>query len=772
MRSISHQQKKYRGEIFFLLSLLTFILVLGWSNFNFNRETIKVAIAAPQSNTAEANIALGREMIDGAQFYIDRVNKSGGINGKKLKLVVYDDQFSPDRAEEVAKEICDSSALGILGHYGGKLSLRAGKIYKKCQIPAITGSATSDSVTVDNPWYFRAIFTNREQSQFMAEYIHYILQAKNVYLISGDRTYGTTFAREIQKSFATLGRDFLGMQKIESNDLKGSSDRIVLDLLKLQQSERKPDLVVLIAQNFESEEVVLKMRRNGIDLPIFGGDAMADISFAESFINTPEEQSKTGFFSNGIHAIAPAILDISDERGQIFKNEFEEQYGHKPGWVSTFYYDSANLLVTAIQKSLTEGESQPDINSKNISENILIMRDRVRDALTKIDSPRTSIEGITRNLYFNSARTVSSPILIGIFRQNDFVSAFTQLTPIENLKIVPKLKEKIKNNQIIQIGDGSYVERTSIVDTGIDINEVTKIDERTSSYLIDFYLWFRYQGDFQPDNIEFTNFSVERLDSGEKLTLDEPIQQDVENGVNYVVYRVKADFYEEFDFHNYPFDRQILSIRFRHNFLTRDRLIYVVDFVGMRHANTEEILKKFKADNVFGKITTWRITNALFFQNSHISRSTLGVRRLIESNAKFNYSKFNAEIEIKRDLIRFSIKNLLPLWFFVGVAYSLLFLPAEDISVEAIGSLLLAIVFYHLSLLDSLPEGIGYVVALDYAFYIIYALLALELLLVISGYSTLLEARGITRKKLIIFGRIAFPLLWTVGCGSLYFIYT
>ncbi|MEM9542684.1 MAG: ABC transporter substrate-binding protein, partial [Cyanobacteria bacterium P01_E01_bin.42] len=753
------KQKKYRGEILFLLSLLTFILVLGWANFNFNQETIKIAIAVPQSNTEEANLALGREMIDGAQFYIDRLNQSGGIDGKKVELALYDDQFNPDRAEEVAEEICDSSALGILGHYGGRLSLRAGKIYQECQIPALTGSATADSVTTDNPWYFRAIFTNRTQSEFMAEYIHYILQAENVYLISGDNTYGENFERDLAQSFSELGQDFLGTQKIDSTDLERSSDRIVRDLLKLQQSERKPDLVVLVAQNFEAIEVILKMRRNGIDLPIFGGDAMADLSFAESFFDTPEEENTTGFFTNGIHAIAPEILDIADERGQVFKNEFEERYGYTPGWVAIFYYDAANLLATAIQNSLIEEVSQPDTKP----ENVIITRDRVRDELAKIDSPITSVEGITRNLYFDRTRTINSPVFIGVFRQNDFVSAFTQLTPIENLNIVPRLEEKVQNNQIIQLGNGSYVEKTSIVDTGIDINEVTKIDERTSSYLIDFYLWFRYQGDFRPDNIEFTNFSVERLDSGAKLTLDEPIQQDIENGVKYVVYRVKADFYEEFDFHKYPFDRQTLSIRFRHNLLTRDRLIYVVDFVGMRHANVEEILRKLKIDNVFGKITNWRVTNAIFFQNSHISRSTLGVRRLIESNAKFNYSKFNAEIEIKRDLIRFSIKNLLPLWFFVGVAYSLLFLPAEDISVEAIGSLLLAIVFYHLSLLDSLPEGIGYVVALDYAFYIIYGLLALELLLVILGYSTLLEARGITRQKLVIFGRISFPLLWTIG---------
>ena len=769
MRTAKNEWKRYRGEIFFLLCLLTFILVLGWANFNFNPETIQIAIAIPQSNTDEASLALGREMLEGAQFYIDRANKLGGIEGKKLELVVYDDQFNREIAKEVAREVCDSSALGILGHYGGNLSLPAGEIYQQCQIPAITGSSTADPVTENNPWYFRAIFTNSEQGRFIAEYAKYILQAQNIYLIAGDNIYGETLAGEVQKTFTEFGQDLLGIQTIDGNDLERSSDRIILDLLNRRQSDREPDLVILTAQNFEAVPIILKMRREGLNYPIFGGDSMADVSLVDDFADTPEEQTTAGFFTNEVHAVSPAILDIAGEEAQIFRNEFEARYGHSPGWVSTFYYDSAKLLVAAIQRSLTSEEktSHQTLDLQDIA----AIRDRVREELTQMDSLITAVAGTTRNLYFDRKRTVPSPFLMGVFRQNDFVSAFTQLTPIRNLKIVPNLEEKLKNNQIFQIGQGEYVERTSIVDTGIDINEVTKIDERTSSYLIDFYLWFRYKGDIQPDDIEFTNFSVERLDSGEKLTLDAPIQEDIEDGVKYIVYRVKADFYEEFDFHNYPFDRQVLSIRFRHNHLTRDQLIYVVDFVGMRHANSEEILQTFKENNVFGKITNWRITNALFFQNFHTSRSTLGVRRLIEANTKFNYSKFNAEIEIKRDLVRFSIKNLLPLWFFVGVAYSLLFLPAENISVEAIGSLLLAIVFYHLSLLDSLPEGIGYVVALDYAFYIIYTLLALELLLVILGYSPLLEARGITKQKLILFGRFSFPLLWTMGCLSLYLIY-
>ena len=72
----------------------------------------------------------------------------------------------------------------------------------------------------------------------------------------------------------------------------------------------------------------------------------------------------------------------------------------------------------------------------------------------------------------------------------------------------------------------------NIVYTGIDINEIRNLDEKISSYLVDFYLWFRFQGDIDVDNIEFTNYGTVRMDSGDKLQLDEPINQESVAGIN------------------------------------------------------------------------------------------------------------------------------------------------------------------------------------------------------------------------------------------------
>ncbi|WP_204104864.1 MULTISPECIES: ABC transporter substrate-binding protein, partial [Spirulina sp. CCY15215] len=498
MPKTTNNWKRYRGELFFLLSLLTFILVLGWVNLNFNPDTIKIAIAVPQSNTEKAFLSLGQEMIDGTQFYIDKVNKEGGIKGKKLELLVYDDQFKPNIAGKVAQDICASSALGILGHYTGAMSLKAGEVYQKCEIPAITGSGTVDSVTDNNPWYFRTIFTNSDQARFIAHYVQSVFKSKNVYLVTGDDPYSKSLGEDLETYFIAFGEklNFIGVQEL-NDDLNRTVDSIMFNLLKLKKAGQEPDLVVIAMESLEAAKLVRKMRRNGLNSSIVGGDAIGDVSFIQNFADATEEQSTPGFFTDDIHAVVPAILDISGERGEKFKNEFELRYDYTPGWLSIFYHDSAHVLVEAIKNAIiaNENSSQKTFNLKDIA----TMRRQVREALTKINSPEKAVEGVTRTFYFNDQRNTQPLVLMGVFNQNQFISALTQLTFIKDDTIIDNLEEELEQDNLIQIGSDSYLEKTHIVYTGIDINEVTHIDEKNSSFLLDFYLWFRYKGDIEPD---------------------------------------------------------------------------------------------------------------------------------------------------------------------------------------------------------------------------------------------------------------------------------
>ena len=106
--------------------------------------------------------------------------------------------------------------------------------------------------------------------------------------------------------------------------------------------------------------------------------------------------------------------------------------------------------------------------------------------------------------------------------------------------------------------------------------------------------------------------------------------------------------------------------------------------------------------------------------------------------------------------------------FLIALSYLLLYSPFDAISVKAVNGTLLAIVFFHLSLLEGLPEGIGYVVALDYAFYVIYGLIIFELLLVVIGNKPEIRKNDKAIERLIFTARIIFPTILIISAIVLF----
>jgi len=737
-----------------ILAILTLTTVIVLSRCSFNQENIEIAIVAPLTDAGQTTTIGGQSMVRGAQLYVDQVNEAGGINGKQIKLQIYDDKNDVKKASEIAHKIVESNALAVIGNYSSANSLAAGKIYQAYGIPAITGSATSDAVTKWNQWYFRSTFSNSDQGLFIANYIRKVLDKSKITIIDSSNIYSSDLAAIIIREFTNLEGEIVNEWFLQTSNER---DAIIENLVEMKEQGEDPGIIVLTTSRKRAASLIAKMRLYGLDYPIFGGDSISDISLAQKFAEAPEERDEPGFFTNDIYALSPIVFDISGRTGQEFRSLYKQNFNIEPGWIAAANYDAAKILITAIAESLDDPNQ---LLSKAI-ENQKYHRSRylVKESLVALPPIETTIKHSSQEKHFDKQGEIGVPPIVGVFNYGKLTAAYVQLHRILNIKLVNNLEQQVARGSIIQTGS-DYMLETHVVYTGVDINQISSLDEKTSSYLIDFYLWFRFQGKhIHPEDIEFSNYNAEAMDSGEKLTLDEPLEDKVLRGSDYKLFRMKASFREEFDFHDYPFDSQTLAIRFRHRHLTKVRLLYAVDYIGMEAVTTPEILEKWRQGKVFDEISDWRIKKISFFPNILINQSTLGDRRFVNTDSKIEYSRFNATVNIARNTVSFTVKELLPLFFFVVVAYLVLFLPFETISIEAVSSVLLAVVFYHLSLIEKLPDGIGYVVALDYAFYLTYGLLGLELLIVAIGNSSFFEKWKISTKQLMNFSRAAFPIL-------------
>ena len=725
-----------------LVAVLAFFVVVGLTNLHLSQDKIEIALVSSLSNSGSTNQRIAENNIDAINLYLKSVNKAGGINGKQVVLSVYDDQGNPDVALKVAEKIVRSKAIAVLGHVTSGLTLAASKAYDEYNMPVISGSATADQLG-DFDWFFRTVFSNQDQAVLMGNYAKKILNFSKISLVYSDDPYGVNLGKTVETTYQKLGGNLIN-EFVVGEKFEEDTRQIVKSLKSSIESGKGPEAVIAVLSFEKVPEFIKQVKLANLNLPIMGGDTLSDLGVVQHFADDPKEKENKGFFTNGIQAITPVSFDVLDDTGQLFKVEFEQKYKRDPGWIAACFHDGAIAVVESLKKA--------DIRGKSTAE----LRKLVIERLKQFNTPATSFEGAGRLIYFDRKGNALTPAYIGLYDRQELISAFTQLQLVREPSLVSDLAEKVQNGEILKIGE-RYLQKTNIVYVGMDINELGDIDESTSSYIVDFYLWFRYKGDIPADEIEFTNYSVERLDSGQKLTLDKPMEEGKEDGITYKVYRMKADFSENFDFRLYPFDRQILKVRFRHANLTRDQLIYVIDLVGMGGLKSDQVLEKWRRTGVFESISSWIIERVQFFQNTLLNNSSLGNRQLIDANSDIRYSQFNANIYIKRDVVNFSIKNLLPLFFFIMIAYFLMFLPFEHMSIEAVSGLLLAVVFYHLSLIDRLPKSVGYTVLLDYAFYVVYALLGLQLLIIVLGNSERFKAYGIEVYRLMFWGRVAFP---------------
>jgi len=109
------------------------------------------------SSLSGAQAPLGQPMLLGAQIGVDQINKAGGVNGRKLELVVRDDKAKPTDASVAARELAGDGVNLLCGVVSSSVALAISAMLEQQKALLITCAAHSDKLTKENfvPYYFR-----------------------------------------------------------------------------------------------------------------------------------------------------------------------------------------------------------------------------------------------------------------------------------------------------------------------------------------------------------------------------------------------------------------------------------------------------------------------------------------------------------------------------------------------------------------------------------------------------------------------------------------
>jgi branched-chain amino acid transport system substrate-binding protein len=295
--------------------------------------TIKIGVFADLTGQTSA---FGQSTRNGIQLAVDELNEAGGVGGKKLEVLIEDDQGRPEQAKTVVSKLVNQDKVQvILGEATSTNSLAAAPVAQEAKIPMISHGSTNEGVTQVGNYIFRICFIDSFQGAVMAKFAANNLKAKTA-AIMGDvnSTYSKGLTEVFEREFTQLGGKIVSKQSYTQNDpdFKGQLTTI---------RAAAPDIIYIPGYYGQVGIIAKQARELGMNMPLLGGDGWD----APEIWKLGGEGLKNTFISNHYASDNPA------PEVQNFVKSYQAKFGAAPDSMAVLAFDAVKVLADAIKRA-------------------------------------------------------------------------------------------------------------------------------------------------------------------------------------------------------------------------------------------------------------------------------------------------------------------------------------------------------------------------------------------------------------------------------------
>lgn len=232
-------------------------------------QTIRIGFHAPLTGFAASD---GKSAVQGAELAVEQINAAGGVNGRKLELVVQDDQAKPDQALPLAnKYIGDGLKIVVSGSYSGPTRAAAG-VFHQAKIPYISAYAIHPDITRAGNFVFRTSFMGEVQGRAAAKLIGDILKKRKVTLLTLNNDFGQALSAGFKEVTGKFGLEIASEYTYAMGDRQFGS--IVASVKK-----DNPEVLYVSGYFFNGGPLVAQLRAGGVTTPIVGTEGFDTHNF-------------------------------------------------------------------------------------------------------------------------------------------------------------------------------------------------------------------------------------------------------------------------------------------------------------------------------------------------------------------------------------------------------------------------------------------------------------------------------------------------------------
>lgn len=292
------------------------------------------------------NALAGEMMEKGGQLAVKQINAAGGINGRPVKLIVYDDKSTPEGAVKAVTRMVDvDKVIAMVGSNSSPNILASAQVSENAGVIQVGGGTSPAYTNANYKYIFRGTANAKLPNEAFVKAMKE-MGAKKVAMFSVASEYGKSGIASVKK---LLGNDFEivaeELYQATDTDYTGQISKII---------NAKPDGVIVYGMTNELALSLKQFRRNGYNGYIYGPEGLG----VPDIIKVAGEAANNVIFGSG--AVIPDSIEnaVNDVEKAMLKS-FVAEYGALPvSDVAYRGYDSVMLICEALKNA--KDISSPD----------------------------------------------------------------------------------------------------------------------------------------------------------------------------------------------------------------------------------------------------------------------------------------------------------------------------------------------------------------------------------------------------------------------------
>ena len=359
----------------FSLCLLFAASVLVSCSRNRQGEEASEIVIGEFGSLTGTTATFGISTKNGIDMAVDEVNQAGGLLGKKVRVIVEDDQGRPEEAQTVVtKLITRDRVVAILGEVASSRTLAAAPVAQQNGIPMISPSSTNPKVTQVGDYIFRICFIDPFQGLVMAKFATSTLKVQNVAVLRDIKNdYSVGLANVFVENFVQMGGKIVADESYSEGDTDFSAQLTALRATKPQ--------AIFVPGYYTEVGLIARQAKNlGLTVPLLGGDGW----------DSPKLWEIGGEALNGAYYSNHSSMDDPNPVIQEFVTEYKARFNEVPDALAALGFDSAKVLFDAIRRA---NSTEPA---------------KIRDAIAQT----RDLPGVTGSITLDQERNAINPAVV------------------------------------------------------------------------------------------------------------------------------------------------------------------------------------------------------------------------------------------------------------------------------------------------------------------------------------------------------------------------